>query len=577
MLTRRAIDHLFSKMSMSLPERLSEKDKARVITINFFGLIISAICISYSLVFYFLNDSYLLFTSLSVGLVCIIPPALNYFKKFEISRVLYLFQAPIFVLIFSNVLGPGLNVQYFFVLLYVFPFVILRPNEPRSIRVFFVYNTICLILSEFFPIQFLDHAYFSETVYVLLKVTVLSMLILMAFVVYFAFQHIIIRDEELLVNTRFEREKASQVKNEFLATMSHELRTPLNAVVTITNILEENPDHKDRYAFVRLLNQSSNNLLSIINDILDFSQLESNKVKLELRTQDFRQVLNNIGNTYRGLAADKDLKFVLNVDHQLARYYKVDDVKLAQILGNLITNAIKFTARGEVLVNVKKEKSEGYFDTVLFEVSDTGQGMNASELGQIFESFTQIKSVITRNTGGTGLGLAIVKRLLHLYHSDIIAESAPGMGSKFYFKLKLKTSDDTGLLKNKKYAHILNKRVLLVEDNKVNALVAEKLLENWGLIIDIANNGQIALDKCSQEKYDLILMDLHMPVMDGYETARIIRETETANRRIPIYALTADVTGENTEGFDRYFDGFFTKPIQKDRLQNVLVTRLSKN
>jgi len=574
--TTRRLDEIPGWLIKNLPDRLSIKDKARVLAINSFGLTIVIVGVIYAAVFKVQNDDFMFWTCLGIAGLCIIPPALNYFHFYDFARMLYVFQAPIFVLFFASILGSALGVQYFFVILFGFPFIYFKPNEKKRTIWFFIYTIFCLLYFEFGGPVGMEEATFTPQMFVTMKITVLSLFILMSCILFFVFHQIIIKDEQKLVRIKYEMEKANQVKQEFLATMSHELRTPLNAVVTITNILEENPEHKDKYAFLKLLKQSSNNLLSIINDILDFSKLEANKMKLELRSLDIRQTITSIAETYRSMAEEKGLNLSINLDSGLSKHYKFDDVKLGQILGNLISNAIKFTNDGEVTMSVFKEETEGYFDVIRFEVADTGQGIAPEELEDIFESFSQIKSVLTRNTGGTGLGLAIVKRLLKLQKSDITVESAQGIGSKFYFKLRLKVSGKVSNQKNKEFAPVLNKKVLLVEDNTVNAMVAEKLLENWGLIIHKAENGQIALDKFASEVFDFVLMDLHMPIMDGFEAARAIREGDYPNRYLPIYALTADVMGEGNEEFNKYFDGFFTKPIQKEKLQHVLVETLSK-
>lgn len=576
------IFHRFSQIqnwvTSDLPDSLSEKDKIRVVAINSFGVVIVLVCIVYAAIFNKLEENLLFWVSLGISAVCSIPIILNWLRKYYAARIVYVFQSPIFVLFFCILLGDNLGVQYFFILLFSFPFIYLKPKEIKYTSLFFFYNISCIIIYEFFPNPFgLVSSAIDPEIFLPLKITIISLLLFFTAIIFLVFQRIMMKEEENLRKIRYDIEKASQVKQEFLATMSHELRTPLNAVITISNILEENPDHKDKYAFIRLLKQSSNNLLSIINDILDFSKLEANKMKVETQTLDLRKAVRDIADTYKSISDEKGLKMHLDIDNDLAKFYKVDDVKLSQILGNLISNGIKFTDHGEITIRVKKDKSEGVFDHIYFEVSDTGQGISKTDLENIFESFTQIKSVLTRNTGGTGLGLAIVKRLLKIQNSDIVVESAPGIGSKFYFKLKLKVAGKLSSKKSKEFGSIMNKRLLLVEDNAVNAMVAVKLLENWGLIIELAENGKIAVDKCANDKYDFILMDLHMPIMDGFKASQTLREQANPNQFTPIYALTADVMGEGNTEFHKYFDGFLTKPIQKEKLQGVLVNKLTKS
>lgn len=555
---------------------LTPKDVARLIAINIFGGITVAICIIYSVIFHLNQNNFLFWISFSVGILFAIPIFLNYLNLFFVSRVLYTLQAPILVLTLATILGPNFGLQYFFVLLFGFPFIYFKAREKKWILWFFIYNLLCIVYYEFGGSQGFIETNFSPSVYLAMKITILALFLLMTFLLLFVFQKLIMLDEQKMVRTQFEKEKAVQVKQEFLSVMSHELRTPLNDIVTISNILDEKPDHKDRYAFLSLLKQNSINLLSITNDILDFNNLEANKTRLEIKSKNLQKTITDVVETYYSMADEKGLKLSLHLDSSLARFYKIDDVKISQILGNLINNAIRFTNDGEVVIAVKKEKTEGYSDIISFEVSDTGKGISPDKLESIFESFTQIKSVITHKTGGSGLGLAIVKRLLKLHNSDIVVESAPGRGSKFSFKIQLKTSRKLQDPKNKKLAVLTNRNILLVEDNTVNALVAEKLLENWGLNVQKEVNGQNAVETAKRNVFDFILMDLHMPVLDGVDATKTIREGSGPNRNTPIYALTADVMGEGNEKINKYFDGFFTKPLQKEKLQAVLIKTISE-
>jgi signal transduction histidine kinase/CheY-like chemotaxis protein len=408
-----------------------------------------------------------------------------------------------------------------------------------------------------------------------LQAIVLFILLIFCFILITGFYFLVKKNEERLSVKSSELEKAYGMKQDFLATMSHELRTPLNAVVTITSLLEESPNRKDSDKLINLLKFSANNLLSIINDILDFSKLEVSKINLDKRPHELKKLLREIRDTYKNLADEKGLTIKLNIEEDVNDIYKLDDVKIGQILGNLIGNAIKFTELGRITIYVKKVSKKGLHDLVRFEVKDTGSGIPANELEAIFESFSQVKSVTTRQKGGTGLGLAITKRLLHLYNSEISVESTLGKGSTFSFELSLKRGGQVAKIEEEKISSLLNKNILLVEDNAINAMVAQKLLKSWGIVAVKAMNGQEAIDKCMEVEYDLILMDLHMPIMDGFNATKHIRNNENINMYTPIFALTADVTGETNRTYNKYFDGFLTKPIQKEKLQKLLVEQFS--
>jgi len=557
-----------------IPDGYTSKDIARITAINIFGLIIVSVAFVYSVVFYLDQDYYLFWVILSLAIFCSIPLVLNALSLFFISRNVYAVQAPVLVLLFTNLLGPAFGIQYFFVLLFSFPFVYFKSDETRRIILFYIYNVLCMTYFEFGGTLGFEEATFTPQIYQSLKITIFLMFVVMTFVLFFAFYMVIILDEQKIVKSRFEMDKAIHGRHEFLSAMSHEIRTPLNDVVTITNILNDNPEHKDRIAFINLLKQTSNNLLSITNDIMDFSELEANKSKLILKNRDLKKIINGLAQTYRSVSEQKGLKLSVEIDPGLDKYYLIDETKLTQVLGNLITNAINYTHEGIIQLTVNKGATEGFVDEITFEVSDTGTGITSNELEKIFESYAQIKTFINDSSKGSGLGLAIVKRLLKLYDSDITVESAPGIGSKFSFKLRLRKGKKSIEHKNSELSVLIDKRVLLVEDNNINAMVAEKLLENWGIYVTKKENGKEAVDALASNEFDFILMDLHMPVMNGFEAVKEIRKIENLGS-IPIYALTADVLGDSNEELNGYFDGFLSKPIDKEKLQSIMVAAFS--
>jgi len=368
-------------------------------------------------------------------------------------------------------------------------------------------------------------------------------------------------------------EQSARVKQDFLSTMSHEIRTPLNAVITIASLLNDKAD-KEEQQLVTSLRFASNNLLMIINDILDFTKLDAGKATLEMRPANFRLLLNNIKNTYESLAREKGLKLCLNVDKNIAQNYELDETKTSQILGNLVTNAVKFTQSGRVDINVKKIEGHSLYDQLLFEVSDTGSGIAEKDLETIFESFSQPKTITTRKAGGTGLGLAIVKKLVLLHGSTIKVDSSMGKGSGFYFELKLKRSDIPTKLIEKTSEHLHGKTVLLAEDNMINAMLIRKLLSNWSMTSEHAKNGIEAVEKSKSKAFDFILMDIHMPEMDGFEATVNIAKQNNPNKNTPIFALTADITDETHEEYFHYFNGFLRKPIEIEKLREAMINVL---
>jgi signal transduction histidine kinase/CheY-like chemotaxis protein len=363
-------------------------------------------------------------------------------------------------------------------------------------------------------------------------------------------------------------EYAARARQDFLSNMSHEIRTPLNAVITITNLLKDRSDEEDQ-KLIESLKFASHNLLLLINDILDFTKIETGKVQLEPRPASIRGLMTNIINTYDGLAREKGLDLQFSVGKDIDSVYEIDETKLSQILGNLLSNAIKFTDRGTVHLDLTKTGASGDSHALYFKVTDTGAGIPDDFMGEIFDAFTQPRSVTTKKQGGSGLGLAIVKKLVELHHSDIHIETQLGKGTSFSFTLLLKPAAAPVIKAPQQNFSLQGCHVLLAEDNTINMMVANKLLSRWGVTTDGARNGIEAVDLASKRKYNVILMDIHMPEMNGYDATLKIRSSENPNNQTPIYALTADITATDHPA-DVHFSGFLRKPIEVDQLYQAL-------
>lgn len=366
-------------------------------------------------------------------------------------------------------------------------------------------------------------------------------------------------------------EEAARVRQEFLSTMSHEIRTPLNAITTIVSMLSERSNDEDT-KLINSLKFSSNLLMWIINDILDFTKLDLGKMMLEFHPVSLKELLENIWKSYDYQAQEKGLRFKFHCGISNEAMYLVDQTRLTQILGNLVSNAIKFTKKGTVDLVVEVTKKGKQYDVLTFKVTDTGEGIESKDLVKIFESFSQIKNTITRKQGGTGLGLAIVKNLVQLHKSEIKVTSEIGKGTTFWFELRLKKG--IYQIQNKKEVvteSLEDKKVLLAEDNAINAQIAIRLLSRWGIVTDHAKNGKEAVEKAKNQPYDFILMDIHMPEMDGFEATAIIRNGNSSNKSIPIYALTADISAKDNNGYNNFFNGFLLKPLEIDKLHKALL------
>jgi PAS domain S-box-containing protein len=371
-----------------------------------------------------------------------------------------------------------------------------------------------------------------------------------------------------LVVARQKAEEAAQSKQIFMSTMSHEIRTPLNEVIGITNLLLQGNPRDDQMDYIKTLRFSGNQLLTLVNDVLDYNKMESGKIVFEQVQFNLNDFLDEIMRSYSFRSKAKHLDFEIRKEGDLPAEVIGDQIRLNQILSNLLSNALKFTNQGGITVTIRELERIDNQSRMEFSISDTGIGIPKDKHSSIFESFTQASPDTTRNYGGTGLGLAICKKLIELQGGTIDMESEPGKGSRFTFVLKFQVAEKGSHHAESEaaetYTGLEGKRILVAEDNKINFFVANKFLTGWGVIVTHAENGQIAIDKIKEEEFDLVLMDLHMPVMDGIEATKILRSSEDPKiSSIPIVALTAAIMSESHDKIEELnINDYVLKPFK---------------
>jgi len=384
------------------------------------------------------------------------------------------------------------------------------------------------------------------------------------------------KTERALKEAKQQALESAHVKEQFLANMSHEIRTPINSVIGFTNLLQKTALSEDQKQFVNLIQSASENLLTIINDILDISKIEAGMLRIEKNPFSLRGLCNSIETMFYHKAREKSLSFSIYIQENIPDTLTGDAVRLTQILVNLISNAIKFTQKGGITINITSISQTGESARLRFSVKDSGIGIPPDKLEAVFERFQQGETDTTRKYGGTGLGLSIVKNLVQLQGGDISVNSDPGKGTEFIFEIEYSlvtvTEPIPSVLPDKidiGPGAFPDAKILVVEDNAMNQLLIKYTFQSWKMNFELADNGAKAIEWLQRDKFDLVLLDIQMPLMDGYATSQTIRKELKSD--IPIIAMTAHaLAGEREKCLSYGMNDYISKPIHEKELYMLL-------
>ncbi|APZ46905.1 two-component system sensor histidine kinase/response regulator [Polaribacter reichenbachii] len=485
-----------------------------------------------------------------------------------VARILFILLFNISITYVSSYIGKGASVEFFLMFAVGIPFIIFSHKRDK-IKIFIfslipILLWLLLFITDFklFVDVELKNATKVRNIIYYFSITI-GLLLVVFQLIFYSYGNA--RINKKAHSTKQKAIDASNAKSQFLSTMSHEIRTPLNAVIGLSHILGDNNPRKDQVQNIEALNYSGKILLNLLNNVLDFSKMESTNIELDNIPINLYDAIKQIKKVHEASCLKKGLIMNLEIDKNIPIVW-LDIVRFNQVINNLVANAIKFTEKGSITLKIKNVKQTKKTISLLTEIIDTGIGIPKDKQETIWEAFTQASSQTNRLYGGTGLGLPIVKSIVKAMGSKVKIDSDINKGSRFYFQISLKKASAKELekTKKKKTYNFKGKKALLVEDNDFNVLVGKQILEKVNLKVEIARDGLTALNLAKETNFDIILMDIQMPIMDGYTASKEIRKF---NKKTPILALSASVFMKAKDKIKECgMNGFIYKPFDPDDL-----------
>ncbi|TLP80210.1 response regulator [Maribacter sp. ACAM166] len=486
-----------------------------------------------------------------------------------LARIIYIIAFNLSVAITSSFVGKAGSVEFILMFAMALPFVFFSFRREKNYIVIFPVLSIAL----WFLLYFTDFNLFTNTKMDALlagkyiyPISIFTNIVLVTYQLIF-FSFINARFYSNIHNEWEDAIEASNAKSRFLSMMSHEIRTPLNAITGLSHILGDTNPREDQRDNIEALNYSGKILLNLLNNVLDFSKMETSVIELDLIPTDILAAVKQIKKIHEPACLSKGIALDLEIDEELPNVW-LDIVRFNQVINNLVSNAIKFTEKGNVTLKIIRHKHINGNVLMRTEIIDVGIGITQEQQEKIWQPFTQASISTNRLYGGTGLGLPIVKSIVEAMGSTVKIESDVGVGSRFYFDLELKPASNRQVDQNtlKKERNLKGRRILLVEDNKINIMVGRQILEKANLVVDVAFDGLMAVNMVRENNYDVVLMDIQMPIMDGYASTQEIRKFNTT---LPILALSASVFLEvKNKIFKSGMNGFIFKPFDPEDLFN---------